>query len=72
MSPFYLSCVTLSLSSLLGILSTPVLSWMISFRCFQIVHPNSHKAGVRFLVQKPGAIPLSLATEKISLVPLQG
>jgi hypothetical protein len=51
-SPFCHSCVTLSLSSLVGILSTPVRSWSVSFQCFQIVQLNSHSASVSFLAQK--------------------
>jgi hypothetical protein len=48
-SPFCHSCVTLALSSLVGIWSTPVRSWSVSFQCFQIVQLNSHSASVRFL-----------------------
>jgi hypothetical protein len=51
-SRFCHSCVTLSLSSPVGILSTPVRSWSVSFRYFQIVQLNSHSASVRFLAQK--------------------
>jgi hypothetical protein len=50
--PFCHSRVTLSLSSLVGILSTPVRSWSFSFQCFQIVQLKSHSASVRFLAQK--------------------
>jgi hypothetical protein len=50
-SPLCHSCVILLLSSLVGILSMPLLSWSISFRCFQIIQPNSHSARVRFLAQ---------------------